>query len=139
MRHGYANIVSVSGHRYLQVVEILVIAMASFQIWASEIPNTDANAIADAIYRIEGGTNTHFPYGIKSVTVTNEIQARQICLNTIRNNYDRWEAKYSHSKYRKNYFDFLSRAYCPYAHYQWYLNLRSVLGKDFIARYDTPP
>jgi hypothetical protein len=70
------------------------------------MPDTQAGQIADAIYKIEGGANTKFPYGIKSVKTSNP---RQVCLNTIKNNYIRWQKAGS----KQNYLDFLANIYCP--------------------------
>lgn len=42
------------------------------------------NKLANAIYIAEGGTNTHFPYGIHSKRPLDASEARQWCLNTIR-------------------------------------------------------
>jgi hypothetical protein len=51
----------------------------------------DVNAIANAIYRAEGGTATEYPYGIRSIdTHGDKVYARKICLNSIRNAEKRW-------------------------------------------------
>ena len=53
----------------------------------SGLSSADMNKIADAIYRVEGGSKTKYPYGIMSVKTTNP---RQICINTISNNFIRF-------------------------------------------------
>lgn len=50
----------------------------------------DYQRLADAIYRSEGAKKTAHPYGIKSVKVKDEAEARQVAINTMRNNYKRW-------------------------------------------------
>lgn len=67
--------------------------------------------IADAIYLAEGGSRAKVPYGILSVKVANEAEARKVCLNTIRNNRKRY-AEYGYKKY-PDYLSFLASRYCP--------------------------
>ena len=62
--------------------------------------------IANAIYQVEGGTHTRFPYGIKSVQTHNP---RQVCLNTIANNFNRWQRAGAHG----DFLDYLANVYCP--------------------------
>ena len=67
------------------------------------------DAIADAIYRVEGGSRARVPYGILSVQVRDEAHARRICLNTIRNNRIRWIKAGQPGAY----LDYLADRYCP--------------------------
>jgi hypothetical protein len=67
--------------------------------------------IVDAIRKAEGT----WTYGIKSVSCQTEKECRQICKNTVRNNYKRWS-----QAGRKNaqgqtitYLQFLANRYCP--------------------------
>ena len=71
-------------------------------------PMTDARAslIANAIFKIEGGTKTKHPYGVLSVKTSNP---RKVCINTIKNNYIRWIKAGGHG----DYLDFLANVYCP--------------------------
>jgi hypothetical protein len=49
------------------------------------------NRVADAIFIIEGGNNTKYFYGIKSINTNgNKSKARKICINTINNNWKRY-------------------------------------------------
>lgn len=90
-----------------------------------------ANKIADAIYIIEGGEKTKYPYGIKSIdTGGNKEKARRICLNTIRNQYIRWQ-QYGKTN---DYLDSLADRYCPpsvdkQGNINWKKNIRAVLNK----------
>lgn len=72
---------------------------------AVTISDYDANRIADAIRKAEGV----WTYGIKTIAVTNEAQARRICLNTIRNNYKRWIK----AGQPNDFISFLGNRYCP--------------------------
>lgn len=92
----------------------------------------DANRIADAIYRVEGGSKAKAPYGILSIKVSSEQQARKICINTIKNNHTRWINAGRPGKY----LDFLADRYCPKAHdpvgnRNWKRNIRRISGLDF--------
>ena len=65
-----------------------------------------ANRYADAIYKVEGGSATRYPYGIKSIKTSNP---RQVCINTVKNNYIRWQKSGS----KNNFTFFLADKYCP--------------------------
>ena len=65
--------------------------------------------IAQAIYFAEGGAKAKVPYGILSVKVRDEAEARQVCLNTIRNNRVRWQKAGA----KGDYLEFLARRYAP--------------------------
>lgn len=104
--------------------------------FSGQISDVSANKIVDSIYIIEGGAKTKYPYGIKSInTGGNKEKARQICLNTVRNNYQRWQI--SDKKY--DYLEFLQRRYCPVGAHDdprnlnsnWLNNLRRILGREF--------
>lgn len=48
--------------------------------------------VAQAIYLAEGGEKTVYPYGVLSTpTYGNVVEAKRICLNSIRNSRKRWE------------------------------------------------
>ena len=67
----------------MKAILLAIILCATMRLQAS----VDANRLADAIKVAEG--NRH-PYGILSVKVKDEADARRICLNTIRNNQKRF-------------------------------------------------
>lgn len=84
------------------------------------------NKIVSAIYVIEGGNNTKYPYGIKSIKTNNP---RKICENTVRNNYIRWQRAGS----KGNYLDFLADRYCPpsadpIGNVNWKKNMKKILA-----------
>jgi len=62
--------------------------------------------IADAIYKLEGGTKTKHPYGVLSIKTNNP---RRVCLVTIYHNELRWKSQGSHG----DYLDYLADVYCP--------------------------
>jgi hypothetical protein len=102
--------------------------------YAGELRKSDKDKIADAIYRIEGGRKAKVPYGILSLPVRGEPHARQICINTIQNNWKRWQQTDG-----INYFEFLGNRYCPpsadaIGNARWKTNIQSVLGKEFVKQ-----
>jgi hypothetical protein len=85
---------------------IAILMLLAIQSFAADMSDVRANQIADAIYKVEGGSKTKHPYGILSVKTSNP---RQVCLNTIRNNYIRWQKSGS----KGDYLDYLANIYCP--------------------------
>lgn len=88
----------------------------------------DATRIADAIYRLEGGTSTRFPYGVRSIKTTSTAHARRICINTINNARARWVASGS----RGLFLDYLADRYCPRAsdpagNRNWKRNIKAMV------------
>ena len=78
-------------------------------VWGEETYTDDE--LADAIYLAEGGKNTKYPYGIRSVKCEGKDECRQVCLNTVRNNRKRY-ADYGY-KTHKSYLEFLANRYSP--------------------------
>jgi len=68
----------------------------------------DFNKLADSINRAENSTK--HPYGVKSInTYGNKLEARKICINTIKHNYAKW------LQYKGNidFIQFLGNVYAP--------------------------
>jgi len=62
-------------------------------IWAEEEIKWDSfsdERIVNAIYKAEGGAKAQFAYGIRSIPYKTELEARQICFNSVRNGRRRW-------------------------------------------------
>jgi len=102
---------------------------------AAAIDPQFAECIADAIYLAEGGQRAKVPYGILSVKVRNEREARKVCLNTIRNNWDRWEK----AGQRGDFIDFLGNRYCPPSvdpkgNRNWRRNVKYFVARDLTKR-----
>ena len=93
----------------------------------------DAERLADAIYRAEGGAKAKKPYGILSIPVRDEAHARRICINTINNNVKRWEK----AGRPGDYIEFLARRYAPVGasndpnglNHNWVRNVKAIYGK----------
>jgi hypothetical protein len=90
--------------------------------------------LADAIFRAEGGYRATYLYGIRSVRYKDEAEARQICLNTIRNNKRRF---FQQDKYG-DFLEFLASRYAPLnapndpkgLNRNWLKNVRYFLSKN---------
>jgi len=85
-----------------------IIMVLTYNCFGDEI---DDIKLCNAIFKAEGGYKATYLYGIRSIKYKDEAEARQICLNTIRNNRKRY-AKYGHKKY-DTYLEFLASRYCP--------------------------
>jgi hypothetical protein len=62
--------------------------------------------VVTAIYRVEGGSATHYPYGIKSIRTSDP---RRVCENTVRH------ALHDYTPHRidRGFIVFLANRYCP--------------------------
>ena len=96
----------------------------------AELAQGEAGRIADAIYRAEGGARAKVPYGILSVRVNGEAEARRVCITTIRNNHLRWEQ----SGKPGEFVDYLGNVYCPASadpsgNRNWRRNVKALLQR----------
>lgn len=90
-----------------------------------------AERMADAIYKAEGGSKARSPYGVLSIPVRDELHARQITLNSIRNNWKRWEKAGKPG----NFVDFMANRWCPpsadpIGNRNWKKNVKYFLSKN---------
>jgi hypothetical protein len=69
----------------------------------------DEQRLANAIYKAEGGERARVPYGILSVPVHSEAEARRVCLRTIHHQIAKWEA----TGRQGDVFSWIGAAYCP--------------------------
>ena len=90
------------------ILAVVFLFLFSHNLFAQPV-QPDFNKLADAIYLAEGGAKTRFPYGIKSVKCSGEAKCRKICLNTLRNNWRRWQSAGNPG----TYLDFLASRYAP--------------------------
>jgi len=99
---------------------------------ANFIPDTTekVNLLADAIYHAEGGDETSFPFGIKSVRCEGYAECRKVCKMTISNNVTRYQRTKKYDHYTGSYLTFLGSRYCPVGescthwkyNVKWFLN-----------------
>jgi len=112
--------------------KLLLFLFVASPLMAGTISSNQVTSIVDAIYKIEGGSKTRYPYGIKSVKTSNP---RKVCENTVRNHYKRWS---SWGK-TNDFLQSLQMRYCPIGapddphnlNSNWLKNLRATLGKNF--------
>lgn len=113
------------------MVKILAISiLLTSAAYAADYSSNDFPRIVGAIYKVEGGAKTKYPYGIKSIKVKNTEEARRVCFNTVKNNYVRWIK----AGKKNNFIEFLAARYCPPAadpvgHKNWVKNMKVMLEK----------
>lgn len=90
----------------------------------------DFEAYADAIYKIEGGSEARRPYGILSVLCETKDECRRVCINTVRNSHRRWHDAGRPGDFRS----FLANRYCPPAsdpmgNVNWRRNIKRMVSE----------
>lgn len=108
---------------------VLVALFVAFS--AHGLTTIESGKIADAIYKIEGGNKTQYPYGVMSIKTHNP---RQVCLNTINNTFARWRLQNK----ELNFFTYLANRYCPpsadpQGNKNWKNNIVKMLGVNFVS------
>lgn len=114
------------GTPFLAGVALLVLLLAG-PCWAEPSHEIPAERVADAI-RISEGVRSRHPYGVLSVKVANEAEARAVTLSSIRNSRRRWEA----AGRPGDWLDFMASRWVPKSadpvgHKNWLSNMRRIL------------
>lgn len=121
----------------MRILVILALLLSvSPSIHAADPIGTPAyfNRVVEAIGKAEN--STRYPYGIKSIETHGDIAyARQICLNTVRNNWKRYLAV-DKTPTEDEYLVFLAKRYCPIGapddptnlNRHWIKNVRYFMG-----------
>ena len=109
----------------------LILLLLAGPVWAEESHLIDPSRLADAIRAAEGGDRAKVPYGVLSVKVSGEAEARRVCLNSIRNSRARWEKAGRPGPW----LDFMAVRWCPpsadpVGHRNWLKNVRYFLSKS---------
>lgn len=108
LRKGYCSKCYASISKSIKRCLVCIIAVLLLVGSAFAVEDINVEKLADAINRAENSTK--YPYGIKSInTHGDEVYARRICINTIKNNIKRYEA----SDKSVDYITFLGNRYCP--------------------------
>lgn len=121
----------------LAFVIFLAIFLLVFMSFARAEEAYSDESVADAIYLAEGGKQAKVPYGILSVKVKDGREARQVCLNTIRNQRKR----HANHKCGLTFLECLARRYAPTQgknltnkeknlNHNWLHNVRYFLRKN---------
>ena len=97
----------------------------------ASMPDGFEERMADAIWKAEGGSKTKWPYGVKSVKVVSVAEARRVTINSVRNNWRRWEKAGKPEPFIK----FMARRWCPelsdpVGHRNWVRNMTVLMGKN---------
>jgi len=109
------------------ILGFMLVFLSTALLAGETLSEREAARIADAIYIIEGGTKAKVPYGILSMKVRDKEHARRICINTIRNNHERWMK----AGKKGDFLHFLADRYCPPSdsagNRNWKRNIQLVL------------
>ena len=101
----------------------ILLTIAALTAAGADQPNSlsqkQVEIIREAIWKAEGGAKAQYAYGIKSVAYHSLDEARQICENSIRNNYSRWIA----SGMTNDFIPFMAIQYCPLDSQNWTKNV----------------
>jgi hypothetical protein len=118
--------------KYIFIIALLIGFCLNSQASLSKgIDANRLNKIVKAIYIIEGGVKTKYPYGIRSIDTKGDVlKAKRICENTVRNNFVRWRNAGS----KGNYLDYLADVYCPQStdrqgNINWHKNIHKIVDK----------
>lgn len=87
---------------------ILIVSLLSF-VTLAQAGHPNPERLADAIYRAEGGARARSPYGVLSVKVKDAADARRITINSIENNWKRWERAGKPGEF----IGFMADRWCP--------------------------
>lgn len=114
---------------------IIICLLAGNCFAQTNIPIDYRDKIVNAIYIVEGGAKTKYPFGIKSIdTKGNKEYAKKICENTVHNNFVRYNNLSDKEKQKYHcYLDFLAFRYCPpksdpVGHTNWVKNIHILVN-----------
>ena len=119
----------------LIIFALLLSSTAYAQLQPAFVPDTPEKVekLVMAIYQAEGGKDTNYPFGIKSVTCEGYDECKRICKNTVRNNVKRWENSVRNGDLR-DYITFLWHRYAPPNEHplnlNWKDNVLSIMRKE---------
>ena len=99
---------------------VLVLSLSA----SAALPEVQAEKVVNAIYRLEGGAQTKYPYGVRSVKTADP---RRVCYRTVQNTHNRW----IRAGRPGQFFDYLADRYCPKAsdpigNIRWKRNIRKL-------------
>jgi hypothetical protein len=95
-----------------------------------------AEPLSQAIYIAEGGPNTHYPYGVKSIKTRGQDHARMITLESIHLNWRRWtRAGRPGGDNPDAFVVHMAARWCPVVsdpvgHSNWVRNVRILLARE---------
>lgn len=114
---------------YRKTLALVSLFLCSLFVRLSYCAEPDFSRLADAIYLAEGAKKASRPYGIfyKGCDWSNPAYCRKICLNTLRNNYKRWNKAGNPG----TFLTFLASRYAPVSAHPlnrfWLSNVRYFL------------
>ena len=99
---------------------------------ASEFPHDEAQRIANAIWRAEGGLHAATPYGVRGAT--NHAHARATVLRIISERWQSYEVMLERGTARSSFIEFVGERYAPpHAHHlnrNWARNVAAIYRRE---------
>ena len=108
----------------------LVVLLVLGVVWAGRCHTAhhgpvNVDKLVDAIHVAEG-VHSRYPYGVVSVKVHSEAEARTVCRTTVVNNLHRWEQ----AGRPGGFVEYLADHYCAAAgRARWLANVNRILGE----------
>ena len=99
---------------------------------ASEFPHEEAQRIANAIWKAEGGLRAATPYGVRGAT--NHAHARATVLRIISERWQSYEPMLNRGTARASFIEFIGERYSPpHAHHlnrNWARNVAAIYRRE---------
>lgn len=111
-------------------MKFIVILILAAQSAFAQLTPAQTEQFAQAIYRVEGGSRTKYPFGVKSIDTGGDYaKAKRITEVSIRNNYARWIKAGKPVSFIK----FMALRWCtpsadPTGHTNWVLNMSKLIN-----------
>lgn len=102
-----------------------VVSISLFLIFASPAYAIDAKSYCRAIYKIEGGANTHHPYGI--LAKYKHTTPKQACINTVNHAFRDWNGQGSFNRFLANRYAPVNSDTDNGTNQYWLSNLEAVM------------
>ena len=110
-------------------MKFIILTLLTAQSAFAQLTPVQVEQFAQAIYRVEGGAKTSYPFGVKSINTGGDYaKAKRITIISINNNYSRWEK----SGKKISFVKFMALRWCPpsadpIGHKNWVNNMEKLV------------
>ena len=113
--------------RRLIIVSSILLCAGGVRVKAAA--PVDVDRMVEAI-RVAEGIHSRHPYGVLSVKVNSEAEAKAVCRNSVTNNIRRWEKAGKPG----SFVEFMASRWCPASadpvgHENWIKNVNKFMGE----------
>lgn len=110
---------------------LLLSAILTYQAQAGVRQEIDVDRMVDAI-RVAEGVHSRHPYGVLSVKVNSEAEAKAVCRRSVINNINRWE----NAGKTCPFVEFMAARWVPESadsvgHRNWVKNVNKLMGERY--------